>query len=480
MSSHGSTDSLTGVEGNQAAITSAPNAIRRDGQQCIGVDARRPPGSDIPSTTPSLRLRFSRSSPRSPLPSPETRVGAWASPMKRWKPGCFQHLDWFRPWIDPVAARRDMVPSHVLAVFRQSRIWTQFMGEKMMRPTVILVAFGAFAVAWSWSSSVCGSEPDLGEDLRSKSSQQAPSRTERASGDAVSADEFAFDKKRQPRPRPTPMSNGGAGSAGGDLPDLIIQSSSRSPATGVVPGGMVTLSDTVENQGTAPAGSAFWATWHISEDMTVTLDDYEWAFHQVVCCLGPGQTAGGFGDVAWPDSAPYNTPGQVYYIAVMADDLDEVAESDEANNWGDVWPVVLAGGPGNCPGEGDCCQDNGTPGCDDVACCEVVCAVDASCCEVGWDQACADMAVSLCSELCAGHEACPGEGDCCSPNGTAGCDDTTCCNIVCAADPFCCDTEWDATCAIEAEDLCESVCPGFEDDVYEPDNMPADATLVSC
>jgi len=159
---------------------------------------------------------------------------------------------------------------------------------------------------------------------------------------------------------------------GGDLPDLIIQASSRSPAAGVVPGGMITLSDTVENQGVGAAPSSFWATWFISEDITVTAADYMWAFHEVPAGLQPGQTAGGYGDVSWPDAAPYNTPGQIYYIAVMADDLNDVDESNETNNWGEAWPVVLAGGGAVCPGEGDCCQANGTPGCSEQACCELV------------------------------------------------------------------------------------------------------------
>ncbi|MHC4430064.1 MAG: trypsin-like serine peptidase, partial [Planctomycetota bacterium] len=35
-------------------------------------------------------------------------------------------------------------------------------------------------------------------------------------------------------------------------------------------------------------------------------------------------------------------------------------------------------GVADCPGTGDCCQANGTPGCDDQACCELVCACDPS------------------------------------------------------------------------------------------------------
>jgi len=102
------------------------------------------------------------------------------------------------------------------------------------------------------------------------------------------------------------------------------------------------------------------------------------------------------------------------------------------------------------------------------------------CCDVGWDQDCASLAQVLCSELCAGHEACPGQGSCCSPNGSPGCEIVECCNTICAVDSFCCDVEWDATCAIQAEDLCPDVCPGFDPDAYEPDDLLVEATPTSC
>ncbi len=49
-------------------------------------------------------------------------------------------------------------------------------------------------------------------------------------------------------------------------------------------------------------------------------------------------------------------------------------------------------------------------------------------------------------------------GDCCEANGTPGCDDPECCEIVCAIDPFCCDQNWDSICAGEAADLCGKLC----------------------
>jgi len=53
-----------------------------------------------------------------------------------------------------------------------------------------------------------------------------------------------------------------------------------------------------------------------------------------------------------------------------------------------------------------------------------------------------------------------GCGDCGDPGPpmTPGCSDQTCQDIVCAIDPFCCDTQWDGICAGEAQDLCD--CDG--------------------
>jgi len=103
------------------------------------------------------------------------------------------------------------------------------------------------------------------------------------------------------------------------------------------------------------------------------------------------------------------------------------------------------------PDAGDCCSNNGTPACDDAECCETVCAADSFCCDTSWDGLCADQAAELCGDLCGGGGGgdCPGDGDCCEANGTPGCDNEACCSCICACDPFCCDTEWDAFCAGE-------------------------------
>jgi hypothetical protein len=120
-----------------------------------------------------------------------------------------------------------------------------------------------------------------------------------------------------------------------------------------------------------------------------------------------------------------------------------------------------------CPGQGDCCSANGTPGCGNFACCLEVCATDPFCCDVIWDSLCASVANGTCGVCGAG---CPGDGNCCSANGTPGCDNVGCCVQVCASDPYCCDTEWDETCALAAQGMCppcSSGCPGGGDCCFD-------------
>ncbi|MFO0828614.1 MAG: hypothetical protein U0572_10765 [Phycisphaerales bacterium] len=108
-----------------------------------------------------------------------------------------------------------------------------------------------------------------------------------------------------------------------------------------------------------------------------------------------------------------------------------------------------------CDGEPDpCCLGFGL--CGDPACTAAVCAVDQFCCQVFWDSACAHGAMSLCQVCGGGVFECTG-GECCSPNGGHGCDDTYCCESICAFDPSCCSSAWDAVCAELALNGC-GVC----------------------
>ena len=105
---------------------------------------------------------------------------------------------------------------------------------------------------------------------------------------------------------------------------------------------------------------------------------------------------------------------------------------------------------------GDCAVANGSRGCNDADCCETTCAVDPFCCDVDWDGICAAEAEGLCD---GSFEACAaGAGSCGEANDSAGCDDVDCCNRVCMEDPFCCVDTWDGLCEQQANGLCALTC----------------------
>ncbi len=114
-----------------------------------------------------------------------------------------------------------------------------------------------------------------------------------------------------------------------------------------------------------------------------------------------------------------------------------------------------------CPGTGNCFDPfgNGTPGCEDVNCCNLVCATDSFCCDISWDGICSEEAADLC-----GNEACgPDAGDCTTANGSPGCDSPVCCNYICSLDSFCCNSSWDSICADEAINNCFAAACCFAD-----------------
>jgi hypothetical protein len=91
-----------------------------------------------------------------------------------------------------------------------------------------------------------------------------------------------------------------------------------------------------------------------------------------------------------------------------------------------------------------------------------------------------------------GSEGCgPLAGDCFADNGTPGCRDADCCELICAHIPFCCENNWDASCAVFANDLCEggdpAVCgngvvePGEQCDPPDGDTCGTDCrSLAVC
>ena len=127
-----------------------------------------------------------------------------------------------------------------------------------------------------------------------------------------------------------------------------------------------------------------------------------------------------------------------------------------------------------CPSKtGDCLKPHGGPGCTDLICCSTICQLDPLCCEE-WDGACATQADKLCSALCGATAA----GNCYAPNPTPSCSDQVCCELVCTIDFFCCQTAWDANCALLASFSCGGgkggKCGDPESgDCNDPNGVPA-------
>jgi hypothetical protein len=121
-------------------------------------------------------------------------------------------------------------------------------------------------------------------------------------------------------------------------------------------------------------------------------------------------------------------------------------------------------GGGTNPGSGTCDHDTCTAGgALDASCgsCEAdMCAYDAYCCSTTWDDLCISEAESVCGIDCGGgttptgptcHDECVA-GDMLDPTCNA------CVQAICEYDPYCCDTEWDATCVSHVDDTCSPPC----------------------
>jgi len=117
------------------------------------------------------------------------------------------------------------------------------------------------------------------------------------------------------------------------------------------------------------------------------------------------------------------------------------------------------GGSGTC--DHDVCTE-GTPLDPECgACAAAVCAVDDFCCSNMWDGVCVNAVEDECAGSCDGggggcdHGQCE-EGEPLDP--TCG----VCVSAICSADPFCCQTAWDATCVNAVADECGGDCGGGE------------------
>lgn len=153
---------------------------------------------------------------------------------------------------------------------------------------------------------------------------------------------------------------------------------------------------------------------------------------------------------------------------------------------GDGFINVSCGTDFCAAGSGTCLDAAGTGsrGCDDVDCCHTTCGVDPFCCDVEWDGTCAAEAAGLCSgsfSTCA-----VGAGSCAAAHaqGAAGCEDTDpvrdCCNRICMIDPFCCVNTWDDNCAQAALGVCFLTCGGTSGGCFTVNGTPGCSTQSCC
>jgi hypothetical protein len=154
-----------------------------------------------------------------------------------------------------------------------------------------------------------------------------------------------------------------------------------------------------------------------------------------------------------------------------------------------LWMILIAGitamfiarpivAQCDTPECGNCCAPHGP--CENPGCYQLVCTIHPPCCET-WFPVCADLAFNYC-EACGGTLQCGSitAGDCCTANISPYCNNASCCEPVCAVDPFCCDASgggvWDQGCA----DLAWKLCPDLPGCAPPPPPQCGDAGTGNC
>jgi hypothetical protein len=154
------------------------------------------------------------------------------------------------------------------------------------------------------------------------------------------------------------------------------------------------------------------------------------------------------------------------------DTVDEIANLLEGWYLDEI--RVLADEASTC--EHPKCEEGGplTPDCDD--CVAQICAIDPFCCETAWDALCVSEVESICGETCAGPTC---DHAPCEPGAPLDPSCDPCVEAVCATDPYCCTNEWDRQCVDEAEAICGLTCNTCAHDLCEP-GAPLEPTCDSC
>lgn len=137
--------------------------------------------------------------------------------------------------------------------------------------------------------------------------------------------------------------------------------------------------------------------------------------------------------------------------------------------------AAQAGAQCGGPNAGDCFQPGSTPSCANQACCQSVCAIDPFCCATAWDELCVGQAFVSCLGCGA-----PDAGSCFAAPHPPACDDAICCQLVCTADPFCCTSQWDSACRAAAEAGCAQGGCGGSVSCWEIHATPGCASVECC
>ena len=134
------------------------------------------------------------------------------------------------------------------------------------------------------------------------------------------------------------------------------------------------------------------------------------------------------------------------------DDFDGLTDCEDPDC---VGSPNCGNGPGEVCGNGQDDDGDGLVDCDDPDCADF--------------QQCGD---SFCGD--------PEADSCCFAHPMPFCADESCCETVCAVDPFCCTTAWDDLCADEAAELCGTLCKPTIDEICDNGIDDDGDGLVDC
>ena len=132
-----------------------------------------------------------------------------------------------------------------------------------------------------------------------------------------------------------------------------------------------------------------------------------------------------------------------------------------------------------CPSALSCLVVHSPGGCDNLSCCTLVCTLDPTCCINSWDSSC----VNLANQSCAGYCGAAASGSCYGSHANPSCDTAACCNAVCAIDPYCCNVTWDITCVQYAGFACAGtpgICGQTADSCFTPHQQGACSNTACC